>query len=346
MQKKNKKFTEHEVTNPEQLTLFSLFSSNTDYSHTINLYDEIPRTFVGKPALINNQFLLILERIFKVGKKKYQVKITPARLKNKKGEERDFYIGKREDVIEDALRKIAADGIRGQAVYLDGQLAVLFTRKALFDELSENGHSYSYDQIEESLEVLTKSSIELSEEGSEEKHFFHPIESYGIKGKDGESATYVKFSQFVTKSIKNNSFRLINYKKLLRYRSVIAYKLHKKLTHHFTYASSDKTYHFSLNETFQNFGLLLTTNPHHRMVEMNKALEELKVSNIVDTFETRKVFNALRKNKVDDYIYDIYPHREFISDVITANKDLNRRETEAKIMRHLPDIYSKKFLKD
>lgn len=342
---KIKRFDEHELTKPEQLSLFSLFSSNkNDYSHTINLYDEIPRSFIGKPDLVSGQFLLALQREFEVGGKNYSVKITPARVINQKGEERDFYIGKREDVIEDALRKMAAEGNRAQAVYLDGQLAVLFSRKALFDELAANGHKFSYEQIEEALEILLKSSIELSEEGSDEKHFFHPIESYGIKGRDGEDATYVKFSPFVTKSIKNNSFRLINYKKLLGYRTAIAYRLHKKLTHHFTYAAAGEIYHFSLNKTYKNFGMNIKTALSARFVEMKKGLEELKNSNIIESYQARKVHNSVRKNKIDDYVIEIVPHPEFIEDVIKANRDLKRREADSKLMEVMPDFYREKFL--
>lgn len=343
---KLKKFSEHEKSQPEQLSLFTLLAPvRENYSHTLNVYDEIPRASYGKPALINNQFLLSLEREFEVGDRKYKVEIKPARIKNSKGEERDFYIGKREDVIEDALRKLAADGRRAESVLLDGNFAVIFTRKALFDELSAAGHKYSYEQIEEALEILLSTTIKLTEQGSDEAHSFHPIESYGIKGKDGEDVTYVKFSPFVTTSIKNNSFRLINYKKLLGYKSIIAYRLHKKLTHHFTYADSEKTYHFSLNKTFQNFGLSLNSPLSVRLREMKKSLGELDEAKIIKSYEVYKVIGKRRKNATEDYTIEITPHQEFLDEVLLANKDFKRRVADARLIEVMPDFYRDKIMK-
>jgi len=45
-------------------------------------------------------------------------------------------------MIEDALRKMAANGRNAKAVYLNGQLSSVFLRFALQKELEEHGHSY------------------------------------------------------------------------------------------------------------------------------------------------------------------------------------------------------------
>ena len=48
------------------------------------------------------------------------------------------------------------------------------------------------------------------------------------------------------------------------------------------------------------------------------------------------VYDASRKNKLTDQIFDITPHEDFIKDVIKANKDVKRRSGEMSIEKYLP----------
>jgi hypothetical protein len=220
---------------PYQLELFQLMQeSREDYSHTVRLYDLLPKYFYSRPSFISERFLDTLERDFEFNKKKYKIRIKPARITDEKnGIDRDAYSGKREEIIEDALQKMAAEGRRANDVCLDGQLAVIFSRKSLIDELSKQGHTYSYPQIGEALQIPFNTSIELSEEGIEGADLFHPISDYGIRGRNGEDRTNVKFYPMVTDSLRTNTFRLVNYKKLMSYNSTIARRLHKRMSNIF-----------------------------------------------------------------------------------------------------------------
>lgn len=337
-----KRFEDQVVTEPLQLSLFSMFTENReDFSQTIS-YDMFPTKFYGKPAYIGDRFLENLERTFEMNKKRYKLTIKPARITNKKtGQSRDAYPGKREELVEDALRKMAASGHRAKPVLLDDDFAVIFTRKALFDELKEMGHEYSYWQIDEALEILFESSITMESEDGDNIAAFHPIQEYGIKGRDGDNHTYVKFCSLVTESIQNNAFRLINYKKLMRYSSIIARKLHKRMANRFIYADENKTYNISLSTIFRDFGLNEEQRVTNKFIDVKEALEELKEAKVISSYEERKIHNQLKKNKIDDYVFEIFPHQEFIDEVIKANKDVKRRETEMRLKELLPDMYKK-----
>jgi hypothetical protein len=112
--------------------------------------------------------------------------------------------------------------VEGSGVFLDDVASVRFTLYQLQKELADNGCTYSYNQLKESLEILTKINIELSDSGGQLRLIFSPIETLGIKGEGGETQTFVRLSPLVTNSIKERKFRLINYKKVMSYRSVIA----------------------------------------------------------------------------------------------------------------------------
>lgn len=334
-----KKFSEQNVTKPEQLTLFQLFNeSRDDYSHTFKLYSVIPSKVYHKVERIQGQFLENIEREFVYEKTTYKLKLTPARLEDADGRARDAYMGKREEVVEDALLKMAADGRRANAVYLDNQFTVIFSRKALQDELKEQGHYYSYAQIEEAIDVLYKTSIELYKKGEDDSaDKFHPIAAYGFRGQMGEKYTYVKFSPQVTAAIENNTFRLVNYKKLMAYETTIARLLHKKLANSFVYADIDQTYHFSSNSIYRDFGLK-ETQLKVKVFYIKKALEELIQANVVLEYEVKPVFDSARKNKLCDQVFDIIAHRDFIDEVVKANKDVKRRERELSLRKYLPEI--------
>ena len=135
---------------------------------------------------------------------------------------------------EDALRKIA---IFGEAIYLDKKIGMSFSIYQLQKELKKSGHSFSRQQIIESLNILANTKIVLTCHDDDQVWTFSPIETLGIRGEGGETQTFVRLSPLVTESIKEKKFRLINYKKVMGYRSAIARKLHKRLSHFFVQAS-------------------------------------------------------------------------------------------------------------
>jgi hypothetical protein len=329
MSKKEKpKYSDFTESNDTQLSLFPLLQNDRDdYSHTIELYDFIPKYLFGKPKRISGMFLKSIEREFICRKRRYILKMKPARIVNKKGEERDVYPGKREEMVEDALRKMAADGRSAKAVFLNGQLSVVFSRKALQNELKENGHTYDYDQLEEAIVTLFGVSIEINDaENEETRAAFHPIEAYGFKGHDGEDVTFVKFSPLVTESIQNNTFRLVNYKQLMSYSSTIARHLHKRMSHNFTQAALTEEYHISVNTIYRDFGLKRLRDLSLEVKEVVKGLEELMEAKVIENYQIREVFDERKKNKKIDFIFNINPHQKFIDEAISANRDAALRK--------------------
>ena len=220
-----KKFLEYKKSKPFQLSLFDLFENEKDFSHTIELYDFMPKFVWGKVERVAGVFLHSIEREFECRGKKYLLTVTPASIKEGNGKEKYYYPAKREEIVEDALRKIMAEGY---GVFLDGEAGVSFTLYRLLKELQDNGHTYNRQQIKDALNVLARTTLELRSESGNIEFTFHPIEAIGFSGEDEETQTFVKFSPLVTKSIKDRTFRLFNYQKVMSYKSVIARQLHKQ----------------------------------------------------------------------------------------------------------------------
>ncbi len=314
---KPKSYERYDHQQPLQLSLFEILEvENRQYSNTVEIYDFLPKEFLGKATRVADTYLPRLEREFECRGIKYKMKLDPARVEDKDGTVREFYPSQREEVVEDCLRKLM---VEGGGVFLDDQASVRFTLYQLQKELSDNGHTYSYTQIRESLEILTKTNIELSSDNGDIRLIFSPIETLGIKGEGGETQTFVRFSPLVTNSIKDRKFRLINYKKVMGYRSAIARKLHKRLSHFYIQASLTDKYSALLSTLIRDFGLTKYTQMSKNLRDFEKAVEELKDSNTVLNFSKEEIKQERPRLKVIDYRLTIQPHPEFVSDVKKAN---------------------------
>ncbi len=136
----NKRFSDYDKSTPIQMSLFDLLNNERDFSHTVELYDFMPKYFWGKPERVDGVYLPRLEREFECRNKKYILTLFPASIEDKNGNEKYFYPAKREEVVEDTLRKIMTEG---RGIFLDGQAGVTFSLYEVHKELKENGHTYS-----------------------------------------------------------------------------------------------------------------------------------------------------------------------------------------------------------
>jgi len=149
---KSKKFEQLEVSRPLQLTLFDLEQDEDSYSQSIELYDFIPKYVWGKVERVNGKFLDSLKREFECRGRKYLLTLMPARIEV--GDEfKEFYPSKREELVEDALRKLMTER---QSLMLDGEAGIAFTLYQLQKELKEKGHSYSYDELKDAIRSCLK----------------------------------------------------------------------------------------------------------------------------------------------------------------------------------------------
>lgn len=311
-----KKFLEYRHSKPFQLTLFDLLENEKEFSHTIELYDFMPKYVWGKVERVGGVYLPRLEREFECRGKKYFLTLFPASIEDKNGNEKYHYPAKREEIVEDALRKLMADG---QGVFLDGEVGVSFTLYRLQKELQDNGHTYSRQQIKDALEVLAKTNIELKSESGTIEFIFHPIEAIGFNGENEETQTFVKFSPLVTKSIKERSFRLFNYQKVMSYKSVIARQLHKRMAHHYTQASLTEFYTLMLTTVIRDFGLTRRKQLKDNLRETEEALAELKEKNVIINYQSDKIIERNPRVRLTDVKFTLQPHFDFVNEMKRAN---------------------------
>jgi hypothetical protein len=326
-----KKFLEFEQELPEQLSLFTLLDprKESNYSNTVELYDFLPKYVWGKSNRIQERFLESIERDFECRGKKYSLTVHPARVKTKSGVQKEYYLSKKEEIVEDALRKIA---IFGEAIYLDKKIGMSFSIYQLQKELKKSGHSFSRQQIVESLNILANTKIVLTCHDDDQVWTFSPIETLGFKGINEETHTFVRFSALVTKSIDENTFRLYDYQKVMSYKNVIARQLHKRISHHFTQANFAQSYDIMLTTLLRDFGLKPAASLHSNLEDVKEALEEMKSRGTIMSYSVGEpTLDAERRNKLLNVKFSISPSVQFLNEIRKGNeKKLQAKEVLAK----------------
>ena len=290
------------------------------YSHSIELYDAIPKYHWGKVQRDSGGHLPTLVRTFKHKGLEYEAEITPARIRKRGEGEREYYPSAREEFVEDALRKIAT---AGRARQINKRYGLEFTLYELMKELERTGHSYSLNQIKDALNICSKTNITLTcKSGGDSLKVNQPMFPLLVLAKrkdwiEGKQRAVVDFNDLVTKSIEQQTFRQINYERSMKLTSALARWLHKRMSHNYTQASCfANTYSITLTTIIRDSGM----TPYKRLSDsrkyIKKSIQELLRPDVIYKYDE----NATKEgNKLVDVKFSLSPTVTFTSEMKRAN---------------------------
>jgi hypothetical protein len=317
-------------THPTQLALFQTFLPEEDaedkYSNTIELYDAIPKYF-SNPKIMdamreNGKYLPTLERVFRHRNEFYRVHIRPARLQDRSGKHKEYYQGCREELVEEALRKIACDQMNG--VYLDNQAGVQFTLYALKQELKSRGHDINLPSLVDALRICSGALLSISRDNGKilvESAIF-PTLLLASKQDWLESPQttrcYVQFHSLVTHCMGCITYRQVDYDTHMRYTHRLSRWLHKRLTHNYTQAGLLQPYTIRLSTILRDSGTYQSPRAHNNARHIDEVLTELRNEQILLSIQ-KEVMRGPR-NSLADIKYILLPTLEFIDAVKKANR--------------------------
>lgn len=344
-----KKLEDYKQEKNLQLSIFEFLEpENKKYSNTIELYDAIPKYVWGRQKKTKESIPILRE--FSNRNIKYKVMITPATVVKMNGDQiKDTFVrfpSRREELIEDALRKIACNG---QGVFLDDEAGVLFTLYQLREELEKMGHGYNINEIKEALFICKGTEIKLMSEDGKNVIISNIFQTLGLQTQDdwkqqgSKTKAYVRFNPLVTKSINDITFRQLDYQKCMEYKYDLSRYLHKRLSHNYIQAGyvnkEDGTLnHFEiyLSTILRDSGFKAYKKLSINIPQVTKCLDELKSSKLLSKYETEPIYEHIKKNKISDVKFTLYPHIEFIRESRKINaikKEAIRKLSEARSNR-------------
>jgi len=320
-----------------QLDLFQSFLCNNEaereqLSNTIDLWDSIPRYSVSRQAMAKMRtadgFLGLLELKFNYKGTCLKAIIQPARIREDPGATLDYYPGANEELVEDALRKIAADGGQGFFDKSNYRSGVVFSLYMLREELRKRGHARSYQEIFKSLQILSGSLIEIrADEGSDSESFSRTnyLPSLAAvsrkKLRDNPEAKWVaQFHPLVTQSVDALTYRQFNYHRMMAHNTQLARWLHKQLSLKFTFASLANTFDILYSTVKRDSALINYKRERDGIDALDKAFDALREQSVLVRVERQEVL--AERGKIEDVKYTLHPTQEFIREVKTANKRL------------------------
>ncbi|MDD5273299.1 MAG: hypothetical protein PHU14_11320, partial [Methylovulum sp.] len=273
----------------DQLDLFQTFLCNTTnekdkLSNTIELWDSIPKFSISQQAMnllrTKEGLLPRLEKTFVYREKEYKIRVTPAIIDSDNNIEKAYYPSANEELVEDALRKIASEQQRGFFDKPEFKSGVVFSLHLLRSELKKRGHSRSYYEIVKSLNILSGSHIEImlpDGKGFAKTNYLPSLAAVSKQQlKDDPKAKWVAhFHPLVTQSIDSLSFRQFNYHQMMSHSTQLARWVHKKLSHNYTNASYTIPYQIWLSTIRRDSGLLEYKRTNDAVRKFEDALLEL-----------------------------------------------------------------------
>lgn len=339
-QKRKKKLEEYTQTEPDQLALaFRLDEREIDqYSNSIELYDFMPKYVWGYVERIDGEFLRPIRRHFECRSEKYILTIKPASIEEKEGVFKHYFPSVREELVEDALRKIACEN---SGVFLDDESGVTFTLYKLRKELQSRGHGYKISHIKEALYILSETHLELSTGDGKSVMKFNMLQALGLqtkedwKGDGKKTKAFAIFNPMVTLAIKATKFRRLNYATGMSISNIIARQLYKRMFHHYTQASiTAEPYTILLSTMIRDFGLTQYPELRNNLREVVQALDSLiykegkdkdsedknKKVDVIQSYQVEKITKALEHNKLVDAKFTIKTSINFNTEVRKANQ--------------------------
>ena len=321
----------------KQMDLFRTFLCNGDeqrerLSNTLDLWDSVPRYSVSRQAMDKARkargFLDLMEINFQYRGTALKAVIQPARVAEKAGApSKDYYPSANEELVEDALRKIAAEQNNGYFDKPNFRSGVVFTLHMLREELKRRGHSRSYQQIVLSLNILAGSIIEIrtasgkNGEGFAKSAYFPSLSaaSRNRLADDPEAKWIVQFHPLVTQAIDALTYRQFNYAQMMSHSSQLARWLHKQLSLKFTFASMVTSFEIRYSTIKRDSALLDNYKQQRQAVVMlDAAFEELRGGGVLMLVKKRLVRGA--RAKLEDVVYTLSASREFVAQMKAANK--------------------------
>lgn len=344
---------EDAFTNP-QMSLFQSFEPPemvpARQSNAFALWDAMPLFHVSGKLMEQlregGKYLPILRRQFGCDEQRYNLEIYPARLVDSNGEEKEYYPSRREELIADTLIKMMCE--KGDGFYYeDGVLpraGVCFTMYKLKAELRAAGHGCSTEALTRSLEILTRTVIEVSTLNGDAVCTTGLLSLSRVSKtqwlEDTDATCVALLNPLVADAVASGKYRQMNYDTLMSLKSQLARWIYRRICHNYRNASKVNTYTLKLSYVKRHTGFFEGKRLSAEIKIFIEAIDELVETNVVDPGYNR-TNTADQRGVVRDITVVVRPTQEFIRDVISANARALRNAKQgalSKAPRGLQDL--------
>lgn len=304
---------------PVQLTLFR--SDDRMRTKAVGLWDLTPwAVLYTSEKLRRGDYLKSITRTFEVSGQKYILELKPARIVNADGSEMEEYPNESEQTVELAIRKLAAQqrAISLTKVLVDDEpremVSITLPLYTIHKELSDNGCSMSYPEIERALAILSDTRFKISRfsvdaEGDMVEDIIQSaifptvkVRKKPLNSGDGKSAVQLTVNPLIADAIKSLSFYDVNYSLLMSLRGVERW-IYKRLHHAVVFGEYSRpgVYEMRAVDIQASCGIARKQmrDAFRRIVQ---AFETLKAQDVIADFEACPIVEGRKKVDVSFFV--------------------------------------------
>ena len=279
---------------------------NHHRSHMVALWDLAPRFSFDK-ANLGDARKLILERDFTFAGNRYRITLKPTRFKRPNGVEEDRYLGEKEQIVEEVIRRLACKrdrltlrsvAVRGKSPTTDQyNVRFAFTLYEVREELKRVKHTLNLLEVNEAITLLNEVRITIQDLDAKGSPLLSasafPVVSVRREG-DDDGETFVEFNPLVADAIMCLSFQQFDYETLMKIRDPIARWLLKRL--HVQIATTKQAaQRISATEVQRDSGMSVWTKSRNMHARVSKAVGVLVELGVVEGLEVKDILEGRRK---------------------------------------------------
>jgi hypothetical protein len=273
---------------------------------------------------VDDEFLREHRIPFQHRQRGYTCVIYPARVKDIDGKQRDYYPSANEELVEDALRKMAVERDAGYFDRPNYSSGVQFTLYALSQELSKRGKTRSDQEIILSLNILSQSVVDIlpdDESGNLKAPCLPSLArvTRKMRADDPDARWAVEFHPLITGAIDQVTHRQFNYALMMSHKSQLTRWLHKRIVLLYTFADYSNTFEMRYSTVKRDSGMLSNPERERKAVDrLEDAYDSLVKAGVISSFKRKNETGP--RGKLLDVVFTIYPHVDFIREAKAANK--------------------------
>lgn len=280
-----------------------------------------------------SETLPILTHQYEINGKPYELHITPAQIEDGDGSTHFSYPSNREEIIEHVLRRLFMKYFQGVHIPRDSTW-IRFTLKQLKSELNEVGHDTTLQRIKESLDIMLKCSIKITD-GQKRTYeggiFLTKLtvnrEEYN---RDGRSLWAVRLNDLISRDLEVLDIRQYNSGIFLRSKFSLTRWIYKLLVNQYKNANHNNSFKLKASSLIANYRIDYKQDRDAWKV-IRKSLIELKdIKNITgknavirEDFEGQNLsineIPVLAGRKKIDIVFEILPSKTFIDYMKACN---------------------------
>lgn len=284
------------ATQAVQLGMWEVFDANR--TNMVALYDLAPRFVFYLRGEVERR--KVIEREFSHRGKRYRITLKPTQLVSPDGTTRDCYLGEREQIVEEVIRRLAGNRSR-LTLHGDTKVRFPFTLNEVRRELERVQHSYRLEEIREAITLLNEVRLKVEEVDGRRSPLLSaaafPVMGMRKKDDGDDRETFVEFNPLVADAIRTLSFHQAPYDLLMATRDPVARWLIK---HVWTECgeADDPLHQMTAMEIRRDSGMPEWKATRNQLSRITDAVQSLRAAGILEAIDAEEHKRGQRKEDI------------------------------------------------